>query len=225
MLYKKPGIPLFIAILFHFTGVLGILFTPYRDWFIANTPLTLILMGILLAASQEKIEKRFVLFFLLAFVTGMVTEMIGVNTGILFGNYAYGTVMGPKLLGVPFLIGMNWFVIVFCCGSLMHKLNKVMLAKYDAPIPVAIIKWSVIIDGAVLATFFDWLMEPVAVKLGFWSWEGGVIPMLNYACWFGISAILLGVQQQLKIKAQNHFAIHLLIIQSLFFLSLRTFLS
>jgi len=224
MLYKKPGIPLFIAILFHFTGVLGILFTPYRDWFIANTPLTLILMGILLAASQEKIEKGFVLFFLLAFVTGMVTEMIGVNTGILFGNYAYGTVMGPKLLGVPFLIGMNWFVIVFCCGSLMHKLNKVMLAKYDAPIPVAIIKWSVIIDGAVLATFFDWLMEPVAVKLGFWSWEGGVIPMLNYACWFGISAILLGVQQQLKIKAQNHFAIHLLIIQSLFFLSLRIFL-
>ena len=224
MLYKKPGIPLFIAILFHFTGVLGILFTPYRDWFIANTPLTLILMGILLAASQEKIEKGFVLFFLLAFVTGMVTEMIGINTGILFGNYEYGTVMGPKLLGVPFLIGMNWFVIVFCCGSLMHKLNKVMLAKYDAPIPVAIIKWSVIIDGAVLATFFDWLMEPVAVKLGFWSWEGGVIPMLNYACWFGISAILLGVQQQLKIKAQNHFAIHLLIIQSLFFLSLRIFL-
>ena len=224
MLYKKPGIPLFIAILFHFTGVLGILFTPYRDWFIANTPLTLILMGILLAASQEKIEKGFVLFFLLAFVTGMVTEMIGVNTGILFGNYEYGTVMGPKLLGVPFLIGMNWFVIVFCCGSLMHKLNKVMLAKYDAPIPVAIIKWSVIIDGAVLATFFDWLMEPVAVKLGFWSWEGGVIPMLNYACWFGISAILLGVQQQLKIKAQNHFAIHLLIIQALFFLSLRIFL-
>lgn len=224
MLYKKPGIPLFIAILFHFTGVLGILVTPYKDWFIANTPLTLILMGILLAASQEKIEKGFVLFFLLAFVTGMVTEMIGVNTGILFGNYAYGTVMGPKLLGVPFLIGMNWFVIVFCCGSLMHKLNKVMLAKYDAPIPVAIIKWSVIIDGAVLATFFDWLMEPVAVKLGFWSWEGGVIPMLNYACWFGISAILLGVQQQLKIKAQNHFAIHLLIIQALFFLSLRIFL-
>ncbi|MEO0066812.1 MAG: hypothetical protein RI983_2138 [Bacteroidota bacterium] len=224
MLYKKPGIPLFIAILFHFMGVLGILFTPYRDWFIANTPLTLILMGILLAASQEKIEKGFVLFFLLAFVTGMVTEMIGVNTGILFGIYEYGTVMGPKLLGVPFLIGMNWFVIVFCCGSLMHKLNKVMLAKYDAPIPVAIIKWSVIIDGAVLATFFDWLMEPVAVKLGFWSWDGGVIPMLNYACWFGISAILLGVQQQLKIKAQNHFAIHLLIIQALFFLSLRIFL-
>lgn len=224
MLYKKPAIPLFIAILFHFMGVLGILLTPYRDWFIANTPLTLILMGILLAASQEKIEKGFVLFFLLAFVTGMVTEMIGVNTGILFGDYVYGTVMGPKLFGVPFLIGMNWFVIVFCCGSLMHKLNKVMLAKYEAPIPVAIIKWSVIIDGAVLATFFDWLMEPVAIKLGFWTWDGDTIPMLNYACWFVISAILLGVQQQLKIKAQNHFAIHLLIIQALFFLSLRIFL-
>ena len=61
MLYKKPAIPLFIAILFHFMGVLGILLTPYRDWFIANTPLTLILMGILLVASQEKIEVEEVL--------------------------------------------------------------------------------------------------------------------------------------------------------------------
>ncbi|MDP1973623.1 MAG: carotenoid biosynthesis protein, partial [Sediminibacterium sp.] len=147
-----------------------------------------------------------------------------VNSGILFGEYTYGTVMGPKLMGVPFLIGMNWFVIVFCCGSLMQQLNKVMLSKYEAPIPRAIIKWSVVIDGAVLATFFDWLMEPVAIQLGFWTWEGGTIPMLNYACWFVISAILLAIQQQLKIKAQNHFAIHLLIIQALFFLSLRIFL-
>lgn len=99
-----------------------------------------------------------------------------------------------------------------------------MLAKYEAPIPRAIIKWSVVIDGAVVATFFDWLMEPVAIQLGFWTWEGGTIPMLNYACWFVISAILLAIQQQLRMKAQNHFAIHLLIIQALFFLSLRIFL-
>lgn len=224
MLYAKPRIPLFLAILFHISGVIGILFTPYKDWFIHNTPITLLLMGVLLAASQERIEKGFIGFFLMAFATGMITEIIGVNSGILFGEYTYGSVMGPKLLGVPFLIGMNWFVIVFCCGSLMQQLNKVMLSKYEAPIPRAIIKWSVVIDGAVLATFFDWLMEPVAIQLGFWTWEGGTIPMLNYACWFVISAILLAIQQQLKIKAQNHFAIHLLIIQALFFLSLRIFL-
>jgi putative membrane protein len=224
MLYKRPLIPLFLAILFHISGVIGILYTPYKDWFINNTPITLVLMSFLLAASQERIEKGFIGFFILAFATGMITEMIGVNTGILFGSYQYGTVMGPKLLGVPFLIGINWFVIVFCCGSLMQQLNKVMLVKYEAPVPRAIIKWSVVIDGAVMATFFDWLMEPVAIKLGFWAWEGGNIPMLNYACWFVISALLLAIQQQLKIKAQNHFAIHLLIIQALFFLSLRIFL-
>jgi len=224
MLYERPRIPLFLALLFHITGVIGILFTPYKDWFIHNTPITLILMGVLLAASQERVEKGFIGFFFLAFATGMLTEIIGVNTGILFGDYAYGTVMGPKFMGVPFLIGMNWFLIVFCCGLLMQQLNKVMLAKYEAPIPRAIVKWSVVIDGAVMATFFDWLMEPVAIHLGFWTWEGGTIPMLNYACWFVISAILLAIQQQLKIKAQNHFAIHLLIIQALFFLSLRIFL-
>ena len=142
MLYAKPRIPLFLAILFHITGVIGILFTPYKDWFIHNTPITLLLMGVLLAASQERIEKGFIGFFLMAFATGMITEIIGVNSGILFGEYTYGSVMGPKLMGVPFLIGMNWFVIVFCCGSLMQQLNKVMLSKYEAPIPRAIIKWN-----------------------------------------------------------------------------------
>lgn len=63
MLYARPRIPLFLALLFHIVGVIGILFTPYKDWFINNTPLTLILMGVLLAASQERLEKGFIGFF------------------------------------------------------------------------------------------------------------------------------------------------------------------
>ena len=36
---------------------------------------------------------------------------------------------------------------------------------------------SVVVDGATLAVAFDWLMEPVAVNLGYWTWHGnGEIP-------------------------------------------------
>ena len=47
---------------------------------------------------------------------------------------------------------------------------------------------SVIIDGATLAVFFDWLMEPVAVKLGYWTWNGdGIDPLIiiTYMLVFG----------------------------------------
>ena len=50
---------LFIALLFHICGLIGILFTPYRNWFIQNTPLNLLLMALLLIATHPKKNKKF----------------------------------------------------------------------------------------------------------------------------------------------------------------------
>ncbi|HAK11549.1 MAG TPA: hypothetical protein DCO78_05820, partial [Chitinophagaceae bacterium] len=80
-------------------------------------------MVALLIWVQEEKNWRFWLFAVLAFATGMITEMIGVNTGLLFGNYAYGEVMGAKLNGVPLLIGVNWFVVVFSAGTIMQLMH------------------------------------------------------------------------------------------------------
>ena len=51
----------------------------------------------------------------------------------------------------------------------------------------------VAIFGASLATIFDALMEPVAVRLGYWQWSGGVIPWFNYASWWLVSLSMLGL--------------------------------
>jgi bisanhydrobacterioruberin hydratase len=67
-------------------------------------------------------------------------------------------------------------------------------------------------------------MEPVAVKLGYWQWKTEVIPFYNYLCWFVISMGLLTVFHFCNFSKQNKFAIHLLLIQAMFFLLLRTFL-
>jgi putative membrane protein len=84
---------------------------------------------------------------------------------------------------------------------------------------------SVVVDGATLAVFFDWVMEPAAVKLGFWQWGGnGSIPSFNYVCWLGISMLLLTCFHVLRFDKSNKFAVHLLLIQVMFFLILRTFL-
>ncbi len=191
------------------------------------TPLNLLLMGVLLIWVQPKKNLFFWTFFLTTFSTGMITEMIGVNLGWLFGNYAYGSILGPKWKGVPFLIGLNWFMVVFCSGSLVHQLQNWVTKKFnsgDAKLSHNLSLLSLMVDGALLATFFDWIIEPVALKLGFWHWEGSEIPFYNYLCWFVISASLLALFRSWSFKEHNFFAVHLLIIQLLFFLALRTHL-
>ena len=227
MNYSKQQIATFLAILFHVSGVIGILFSPYRHWFIQNTPFNLCLMGILLLWTQSKNNSSFYLFCAIAYLTGMGVEMIGVNTGRLFGHYQYGTVLGARINGVPWIIGLNWLMVVYGSGSFMIQLQQWFqhkLMKTGNPIPARITAVSMIIDGALIAMFFDWVMEPVAMKLGFWQWQNSEIPLYNYLCWFVISALLLMVYRWLDFERPNHFAVHLLIIQLLFFLTLRTYL-
>jgi len=216
--------PLFLALLFHGTGVLGILFTPYKDWFVISTPLVLLFMFFLLANTQLKAIKSFLLSFAIAFVISMGTEIIGVNTGLLFGQYQYGPVLGPKILGVPWLIGLNWFVIVYCSGSLLIHIVELMKSQLNIPLTAATSTSMVLIGGAALATFFDFILEPVAVKLNFWTWNSGDIPLFNYLCWFVVSAVLLRINLQLKQVNAQVFASSLLIIQAAFFLMLNLFL-
>ena len=213
--------------LFHVSGAIGILCTPYKQWFVQNTPVNLLLMAALLFYTQKEKNKFFYLFAFIAFATGMLTEIIGVNTSLLFGNYSYGEIMGSKINGVPLLIGIQWFVTIFCSGSIVHQLHLYLEKKYQAIGILVSPKLqfiSLIFDGAVLATFFDYIMEPVAVKLNFWQWQNNMIPMYNYVCWFIISLALLIIFKLLPFNKANHFAIHLFIIQVLFFIALRIFL-
>jgi putative membrane protein len=154
----------------------------------------------------------------------MVTEIIGVNTGLLFGDYQYGQVLGPKIYGVPFLIGLNWFVIVYCSGAILTQGVELLQQKINIKISGFASSIFVIIGGATIATCFDFIIEPVAVKLHFWSWKNGQIPLFNYLCWFIISTILLGVKMYFKTIWINTFATSLFIIQALFFLMLNLFL-
>lgn len=218
-----------IALLFHGFGALGIITNTYKDFFIGATPLNLLLMGGLLVATQPQRNRAFGLFVGICIITGIAVEVIGVNTGWLFGQYTYGKVLGYQWKGVPLLIGINWFIAMYCCGVTIHTLLRKLIAKMSDDLGVSSKKiqaLSVVVDGASLAVFFDWIIEPVAIKLGFWTWGGsGAIPMFNYVCWFGISLLLLACFYFFNFGKSNKFAVHLLLIQILFFLLLRTFLS
>ncbi|MBS1755848.1 MAG: carotenoid biosynthesis protein [Bacteroidetes bacterium] len=216
-----------IAIIFHAIGLLGILFFD-QSFFINTSAINLLLMGILLIYTQQKPNKYFVFFLLTCMLAGMLAEIIGTHTGLLFGGYQYGKVLGPTFQGVPYIIAVNWFIIIYCSGisiqTLLTKLVDKLTEQVGGPRP-GLKALSIIVDGATLAAVFDWVMEPVAIKLGYWQWLGnGDIPLFNYLSWFVVSALLLMVFQYCPFPKQNKFAINLLLIQVMFFLLLRTFL-
>jgi bisanhydrobacterioruberin hydratase len=213
-----------VALVIHGFGIVGILIPTYKEWFIACTPINLILMTALLFIQQEKVDHKFWIFFAICFFIGFLAELVGVHTGFLFGDYAYGNVLGPKLGDVPILIGMNWFVVVYCAGSFMEKLHHKVATASATTVGPIFVTISIVIDGALIATLFDYFMEPVAISLGYWHWNSLEIPMYNFICWFMLSALLLLTMRKLSVSTKNHFAIHLLIIQTLFFLLLNLFL-
>lgn len=217
-----------IALIIHAVGVVGMLYFD-RTFFASLTPYNLLLSLALLLWTQTGKNRHFYLFFMVCFVTGIVTEYLGVNYQLLFGHYQYGTPLGWQVGGVPLLIGVNWFTVMLCSGVTVQTLLNGIWNQLRQPhqLPrINVGRWAIVLDGALLATAFDWLMEPVAVQLNFWTWAGGgdAIPLSNYLTWFFVSAGLLYLFRHLSFPKTNQFAVHLLVIQSLFFFILRIWL-
>lgn len=224
----KKNIAIAIALLFHVCGFVGIVFTPYKQWFINNTPINLLVSFALLLFTQTNITRQLVLFIAICLVVGFLVEVVGVNTHVLFGDYTYGNVLGYKLFNVPVIIGVQWFVVMYMCGSIMHHVGNWAEKKLieqgermELSISAKAQLITSLIDTALLAVFFDYVLEPAAQKLGYWQWQNNTIPFFNYTCWFFISALLQLFFNALKFEKINKFAIHLFIIQILFFIGIR----
>ncbi|WP_300666505.1 carotenoid biosynthesis protein [Fluviicola sp.] len=174
VLTKRQNILLLILIVFYSVGVIG-LHTSFRASFLNLTPFNLLLsFGCLYLSFKDLSLKKHVDFFLIA-LAGYTIEWIGIHTSYLFGTYHYGSVLGFKLDEVPLIIGLNWVLLTFSASAIVTKWKIPLLLK-------------AIVAGALM-TALDWLMEPVAVKSGFWWWENDRIPVYNYVCWMIFSIL------------------------------------
>ncbi|MEO7264907.1 MAG: carotenoid biosynthesis protein [Ferruginibacter sp.] len=224
ILGNKEKIATIIAIVFHVIGLAGILFYNIKV-FAALSWLNMLLMLALIIYTQKEITTGFAVFFISCFVVGIAVEIAGTSTGVFFGEYHYTDVLGYSIKHVPLIIGVNWFIVLFCAGVSIHMLTNNLQKEMSAVSPRWLKAIAIITDTALLAVFFDWLMEPAAIKLGFWQWHGdGTVPFYNYVSWLVVSAILAAVFYFCTFPKQNKFAVNLLLIQAMFFLLIRTFL-
>jgi putative membrane protein len=199
-------ISLIVLIATYLVGIIGFQMEIARPYFIILTPFHLMLTAYLLIINSKEDGYNLGLFVFSSATIGYIVEVIGVKSGFIFGNYNYGSTLGLKILDVPLMIGVNWFILTFCVG-----ITAMQFIKNSALF---------ILASSVSLVGIDFLIEPVAIKLYFWSWSNGIIPLHNYFGWFFTSVLILSLFRLFRFTKPNPFAIYVLLAQIIFFLIL-----
>ena len=196
-------ISIFIIWLFHLCGLLGILYGN-RELFIAFTPINLFVSFALLFINQVELDRKNLLAGLAIFLIGMISEILGVQYGFIFGDYIYLNNLGFKILGVPIMIGVNWIILTYITGSFSNYIfnNNKKIA---------------VVFGAILMVVLDLLIEPVAPELDFWAFDSIYVPLQNYIGWFIIGLFVQIIYHYSIDKKDTTFSFHLLLVQFIFF--------
>lgn len=165
--------------------------------------LNLFLSAIIVFLFHPKIDRKFLLFFLPVFAVGMIVEIVGVRTGIPFGDYHYSKVLKLHFINVPVIIGINWVVLTYATAILTQKFTEK--------------KWLRILAGASIMAALDVILEHFAVKHGLWIWDNTDYPgIANFAGWWGTALITHFIYQSTISGTQNKVAVFYLMILTVF---------
>ena len=199
MLVKKYL--LYFLILIYVSGAIGFLFNP--GFFAPFTPLTLAFTCFVFLIHQPLNNLNYTLSFIGLAAVGFVAEVIGVKTGVVFGNYYYGNALGYKVLAVPLVISLNW-------GLLINI--GVLVATYLSKKPLLIATLA-----AFIITGVDLVIEQVASQMDYWHFSNGIAGIQNYIGWFIISFFTSWLLQKHLVKGDKKIALVFLLLQLFFF--------
>ena len=202
---KNSKTIIIFIILSHLAGLLGLLFSISRGFFIFLTPFHLIFMVFLGLITIQRWTWIFAIKLILIIISAFLIEWAGVKTGFIFGMYWYGHTLGWNLWGVPILIGFNWLVLILSSTSIIQ------IGGVFNKFPSFVRSLSV----ASLMVILDYFIEPVAVYFHYWHWRSGIIPYQNYIAWFVFSFLFSWILGEKMI--QKNIPLQVLYISQLFF--------
>lgn len=193
-----------IIVIFHMVGLIGLSIPFTRPIFQSIVPYHLLLMLVVLVLNHNRVDNPFILFLVIIFISGFTVEWIGIHKHWFFGEYFYGKTLGVKILGVPLIVGVNWFLLTYSASVLMQR-SRLKSMFFRVTI------------GALLLVLLDLLIEPVAARLDYWHWAGDVIPLKNYLSWFLADVVMLLMYELFRFKYQRVVAPVFLLTQFIFF--------
>jgi uncharacterized membrane protein len=129
--------------------------------------------------------------------TGLVAESVGTTTGVPFGSYDYAGSLGPKVLGVPFVIPLAWTMMAYPCLLVGRRLASTRLGAAAV--------------GAWALASWDLFLDPQMVEAGHWAWTdvelalpgAPGIPVSNYLGWLLVASLMTALLQRLPERAAD----------------------
>jgi putative membrane protein len=149
---------------------------------------TIVLLGAAAAVTHAGISRGWrtgVGVLLLVAGTAVLVEAIGLAPGYPYGEYRYGDVLGPRLLGVPFLVPLAWLMMAWPSWVLAARLARRPAAR-------------VAVAAAVFAAW-DVVLDPQMVQAGYWTWAHprpglpgiDTVPLTNLGGWLLAGLLLM----------------------------------
>lgn len=189
----------------HLIGVAGLNMHSYQETFAKISWLNLLISFLLVLLFHQRFSVGSVFALLFAFTLGMAVEAVGVATGFPFGTYTYSPLFGLSVLKVPLIIGINWALLSYCTAHVVKKISgKVWLRVFTASLAMMLL---------------DLLLEPFAIRHGFWVWDAVFPPIQNFASWFAISLPIQWLMSKYVKESTNPLAIPYLVILVLFLIT------
>lgn len=197
-------------IVFYIGGLIGLMYPASHHLFTKLIPYALLLSFFTAMFYQKTaVGLRVWLVLSLVFVCGYWIEVLGVNTGLVFGRYSYGNGLGCKVFNTPLIIGLNWAFMVYFTSSVCRSLGSAFFPSVVLP--------------SLLMLAYDFILEQSASWMDMWYWADGRIPLQNYIAWLVISFLFHLLLRSAKLDVPNKLSGFILLCQSSFFAVLYLF--
>ena len=200
---KKVNLIIIILFIIHLVGGVALSIDSVKSIFLLLSPINLALTFGLLIWGNDDFSINFFKVISVLFLIGFFVEVIGVYSGLLFGEYHYGKTLGFQFFGVPLIIGVNWVLLVMSSFAVSSYFVSNSIFK--------------VILSSIIMVLLDLMIEPVAIRLDFWHWQAEVIPLQNYLMWFLVALLMNWILTFNRFKFNVKLGFGLLISQVLFF--------
>lgn len=115
-----------------------------------------------------------ILLFVILGVLALGIETSAIITGFPYGHFGYSDLLGYRLFGyTPWTVFLAWTPLVLAAYAIAASVVKNSIVR--------------ILITAVTLVIFDLVLDPGAVKIGFWRYEGGGffygVPLSNFLGW------------------------------------------
>jgi len=122
---------------------------------------------------------------LITAVGGYGVESLGLHAGFPFGTYAYNDTLGPRIGGVPLIVGLAWTMFAWPAAVVAARLTR----RY----------WTRVVVGAWALAAWDVFLDPQMVQAGHWRWSFAgpalpgihTVPLTNHLGWLLVATLMM----------------------------------